>query len=402
MPSRSGWGLAIVGIALVATGRILGSLELFLCGIIAIALVACTVIYVVGRRLRLEVRRKIQPPKVHAGTASRVDLSLMNRGTRKSPVLTVHDSVSGTHGARLNVAPLRAEASARAAYRLPTAKRGVVRVGPLDVEIADPLGLARTRLVAAGVSELLVFPTVYDVVPLPQSDSIDPYASAFQTLALGRTGEDFHALRRFDQGDDLRRVHWPSTARYDELMVRQDERPSLGRVTIVLDNRESIMDDEQLDLAVTVAGSIALAAHRQEDLVRITTSDGGAARFAASNTDIEGLLSMLAVLETSAERSPIPAFSNAQTPDAGGAVVLITTQGELGDSAPVRRILASYSGLTTVLLDKSATASAGSETPAPSTRGSGSRMIVVTAANPFPGVWNQQISARRQAGVRST
>ncbi len=397
MPSRSGWGLAIIGVVLVAAGRVLGSLELFLCGIIAIAVVAVAIIYVLGRRLRLEVRRKIQPPKVHAGTPSRVDLSLTNRGTRRSPVLTVHDSVSGTHGARLNVAPLRAEASARAAYRLPTAQRGVVRVGPLDVEIADPLGLARTRLVAAGVSELLVFPTVYKVVPLPQSDSIDPYASAFQTLALGRTGEDFHALRRFDQGDDLRRVHWPSTARHDELMVRQDERPSLGRVTVVIDNRSSTMTPDELDLAVTIAGSIALAAQRQEDLVRVTSSTGGAARFASSHADIDGILSMLAVLEVSDERSPVAAFKNAQTPDAGGAVVLITTQPELGNSPAVRRLLASYSGLTTVILDPSATdPSAKATTSAASTR-----KIVVSDSHPFPAVWNQTVSARRQVGARS-
>lgn len=397
MPSRSGWGLAVIGALLIVAGRVLGSLELFLCGTIALTVIVASVVYVLGRRLRLEVRRKIQPPKVHAGTASRVDLSLTNRGARRSPVLTVHDSVSGTHGARLNVAPLRSEASARAAYRLPTAKRGVVRVGPLDVEISDPLGLARTRLVAAGVSELLVFPTVYNVVPLPQSDSIDPYASAVQTLALGRTGEDFHALRRFDQGDDLRRVHWPSTARHDELMVRQDERPSLGRVTIVLDNRESVMSEDELDIAVSIAGSIAMASHRQEDLVRVTSSSGGATRFAASNADIEGILSQLAVLELSADRSPTPAFSNAQTPDAGGAVILITTQPALGDSQVVRRLLASYTGLTTVVIDPSATNSETRQAHTPSSL----RQVMVTASNPFPDVWNQTIGARRRGGARS-
>lgn len=396
MPSRSGWGLAVIGIALLASGRVLGSLELFLCGVIALAVLVGAVFYVLGRRLRLEVRRKIQPPKVHAGTASRVDLSLTNRGTRRSPVLTVHDSVSSTHGARLNVAPLRAEANARAAYRLPTAKRGIVQVGPLNVEIADPLGLARTRLVAAGVSELLVFPTVYDVVPLPQSDSIDPYASAFQTLALGRSGEDFHALRRFDQGDDLRRVHWPSTARHDELMVRQDERPSLGRVTIAIDNRSGSMNEDQLDLAVTIAGSIALAAQRQEDLVRVTTSAGGAPRFAVSNADVEGILSMLAVLELSNEPA-VSAFSNAQTPDAGGAIVFITTEPDLAESPAIRRLLQSYSGLTTVAIDPSATDDSAPRTGS----GSSARKIVVSATNPFPDAWNKTIGARRQVGARS-
>ncbi len=395
MPSRSGWGLVVIGLLFVAAGRVLGSLELFLCGIITGAVVLCAVGYVLGRRLRLEVRRKIQPPKVHAGTASRVDLSLINRGNRRSPVLTVNDSVSGTHGARLQVAPLRSDASARAAYRLPTAKRGVVRVGPLDVEIADPLGLARTKLVAAGVSELLVYPTVFAVTPLPQSDSIDPYASSLQTLALGLTGEDFHALRRFDQGDDLRRVHWPSTARYDELMVRQDEQPSLGRVTVVIDNRETTMSADELDLATTIAGSVALAAQRQHDLVRVCAAGGTSGRFAVSNSDIESILGFLAVLDLTSSVSPVAGLQHAATPDAGGALVLISSEPDLAESTAVRRLSSTFSAATSIVIDPSAT-----QTDQPQ-RGTSSsaRKIVVTDENPFPGAWNQAIGARRRTGA---
>jgi len=49
---------------------------------------------------------------------------------------------------------------------------------------------------------------------------------------VGRVGDDFYALRPYVVGDDMRKVHWPSTARRDELMVRQDELPWQGRVTI--------------------------------------------------------------------------------------------------------------------------------------------------------------------------
>ncbi len=65
----------------------------------------------------------------------------------------------------------------------------------------------------------------------------DPLAGAEHPNALGRGGEDFYALRHYVVGDDLRRVHWPSTARHDELMVRQDELPWQGRATVLVDVR---------------------------------------------------------------------------------------------------------------------------------------------------------------------
>ena len=59
-------------------------------------------------------------------------------------MLTLHDAVSGTRGARLLVAPLGHGEAARAAYRLPTEHRGVLTIGPLEVELTDPFGLARS------------------------------------------------------------------------------------------------------------------------------------------------------------------------------------------------------------------------------------------------------------------
>ncbi|MEE9417128.1 MAG: DUF58 domain-containing protein, partial [Acidimicrobiales bacterium] len=378
--------------ALLASGRVLGVIELFVCGVITLALVIAAVIYVIGRRLRLEVRRRIQPPKVHVGTASRVDLSLTNRSTRRSPVLAIHDSVSGTHGAHLQVAPLRPGATARAAYRLPTSKRGLVTVGPLDVEITDPLGLSRTRLAAAGVSELMVYPKIYAVTPLPQSDSIDPYANSFQTIVLGRTGEDFHALREFGQGDDLRRVHWPSTARFDELMVRQEEQPSLGRVSIVIDNRSSAMSSEALDLAATIAGSVGLAAQGQHDLVRVIAVGSGSIHFANSNADVESILGHLAMLETSVEPDLLPTIQKVATHDPGGALVIVTCVAAVAESNAVRTLANRFASLTTVVIDPTthnskATSLALETSP---------RRVVVTADEPFPGIWNRTIGLRRR------
>ena len=84
-------------------------------------------------------------------------------------------------------------------------------------------------------------PRVDDVRPVPFTSGNDPLAGA-APHALGRTGDDFYALRPYVVGDDLRRIHWPSTARHDELLVRQQEQPWQGRTTVVLDVRRAAHD----------------------------------------------------------------------------------------------------------------------------------------------------------------
>ena len=61
-----------------------------------------------------------------------------------------------------------------------------------------------------------MLPRIEDVRPLPRAAGPDPDGSADRTAALGRQGEDFAALRPYVLGDDMRRVHWPSSARTDD------------------------------------------------------------------------------------------------------------------------------------------------------------------------------------------
>ncbi len=137
----------------------------------------------------------------------------------------------------------------------------MVTVGPLQVELTDPFGLARLRLPAAGVSELVVYPPIETLPAVPLSAGNDPLAGSEHPNALGRGGEDFFALRAYVVGDDLRRVHWPATARHDELMVRQDELPWQGRTTVVIDDRAGVHTAESFERMVSAAASILVGRH---------------------------------------------------------------------------------------------------------------------------------------------
>ncbi len=297
MLTREGRLAAVAAVVLAVTARFFGSVELYVLAGSLAALVVGARLTVGFTRINLDVSRELHPPRVHAGSPSRVEVRVQNGGTRRSPLLTLRDGVSGTRGARLLVGPLAPGASARAAYRLPTERRGILTVGPLDIELTDPFGLARVALTASGASELTVFPHVDELAPLPLTTGNDPLAGAEHPNSLGRGGEDFYALRDYVVGDDLRRVHWPSTARHDELMVRQDELPWQGRATVLVDVRSSTNTRDSLELVISAAASIVSAGAHRQDLIRLVSTDGADSGFAAGHAHIEAIMEHLASVE---------------------------------------------------------------------------------------------------------
>ena len=231
--------------------------------------------------------------------------------------------MSGTRGARLLVGPLAPGESARAAYRLPTDRRGILTIGPLEIELSDPFGLARLSLTASGASELTVYPRIDDVEPLPLTTGNDPLAGAEHPNSLGRGGEDFYALRDYVVGDDLRRVHWPSTARHDDLMVRQDELPWQGRATVLVDVRSSTNTADSLELVISAAASIVASSAKRQDLVRLVSTDGADSGFAAGHAHVEAIMEHLASVEATNEAAFQRVLDRLARGAPGGALVVV-------------------------------------------------------------------------------
>ena len=78
-------------------------------------------------------------------------------------------------------------------------------------------------------------------------------------------GDEFVTLREYELGDDLRRVHWRSTARTGELMIRQDEARWRSRAAVVLDVQPGAHDAASFEVAVEAAASVVGAAGRGSD-----------------------------------------------------------------------------------------------------------------------------------------
>ena len=191
----------------------------------------------------------------------------------------------------------------------------------MTVEIADPFGLAASRATGRRLrSRSPCCPASTTSLPLPRTVGPDPDGGA-ETGSLGRIGEDFAALRPYVVGDDLRRVHWPSSARTDDdLLVRQDDVPWQGRICVVLDLRRECHDADTLERAVSAAASILRAHLRRGDHVRLVTTTGVDSGYGVGASHLDGLLEYLAVADRS-NRGSLHAALDLADRGAGGALV---------------------------------------------------------------------------------
>lgn len=398
MLTRQGWLVGIGACVLLLAGRFLGLLELFALGVVASALLIGCAVLVHSARVELEIGRSLRPARVHVGTPSRAELSVRNLRGRTTPVLRLVDPVSGTQGADLLLSPLRRMQRTVAAYRLPTDRRGIAQIGPLEVVVSDPFGLLKVVTAAAPRVHLTVLPHVDEIAALPYTTGQDPQAGVRRLNSLGRTGEEFYALRPYAVGDDLRRIHWPSSARQDELLVRQNELPWQGRTTIVLDVRTSAHRGESLELAVSAAASILTATSRRQDLVRLVTTAGSDSDFAPGGGHVQAIMEHLAVVAASPEANLGRTMEQLNRRSTGGALVVILADASGDDLRAIFTLRARYGSVTVVQFDRSAW-----DASAPVGRPASAAVLRISSAAPFAETWNNFVRAAgrpgRMAGV---
>ena len=184
-------------------------------------------------RPRLTVTRSFEPETVEAGRPVRVTLAVLNSGGSASPesswLDTVPHEVGETPSAELPVlggSVLRAVTGAGNAteldYRLQPEHRGVYPIGPFVVVAQDPFGLVLRTAQVGEPTPLVVTPRITPLPEVPFGRAVAD-GSAAELQRHGILGDDDLITREYRPGDAKRRVHWRSTARFGELMVRQEE-----------------------------------------------------------------------------------------------------------------------------------------------------------------------------------
>lgn len=192
----------------------------------------------------------------------------------------------GQHDLHLRLPFLASYAHHTETVPLPALPRGVYIVGPVTHEKTDPVGLVSRRFAAGTSTELFVAPRVTELSVFAGGLTNDLDGATSQQLSMSDLA--FHALREYVPGDDLRHVHWRSSAKAGELLVRQYHETRRGHLTILVDDvRTSYPRADDFELAVSVAASIALRAVRDDfDTSLRCGSHLARGRSAAAMTDV--------------------------------------------------------------------------------------------------------------------
>ena len=353
MPSRNGWTVVAAALIALVFGRLFGVVELFVAGTCLLLLVGIATARTAVRRCEVTVVRLSEPARPEVGDDARVQLQV--RAATSTPAIELWEPVAGVGGAALRVAPLRKGEATAATYRLPTTRRGLVRVGPLSGELRDAFGVSRRTLWLAPARDILVYPTAVQV-PLPQLGSgSGPLSRWLASRALGHpSADEFRSLRDYVPGDDLRRVNWRISARRDDLVVRESDPAAALHLTVVFDLDLVRYSSDGFERAVAVVASLATSAVQLDRPLRLMTTDSE--EHIVDATHLDEVLEHLALVGPSSGRTPPHGRS---TTDGLHVVVVVTGSVDGGRLTALRSSVSNVDGAVVVSCDPGPAAPSG-------------------------------------------
>ncbi len=241
-PTARGWALSVCGALLVVLGGLIGAVDLVRIGLAAAVLVVGAGALVAWRsparsKHRLDVHRTVTPNPLHVGEQAQVTIhvgAVDTTARARLAGLRFAEQAAGelSGGRALRARVERGPSSVDVRYQVRAARRGRWTLGPLVVTRSDLFGVVRAPASLGDVAEVAVWPAV---VALPAAS--EALVGEPDRVALGARSPstDDASLRDYREGDDLRRVHWRSSARRGSLLVRSDERAGMRPVTVLLD-----------------------------------------------------------------------------------------------------------------------------------------------------------------------
>src|SRR6202034_2222717 len=346
-------------------------------------------------RYRLSCSRRLDPPRGPAGESTAVTARLENVSRLRTGVLLAEDVTPYRLGSRPRFVldEIEPSGSRELNYQIRSDTRGKFTIGPLRVRGADAFGLVEISRSFSTTSTLVVTPKI---IPLPRATASSSWLGEGDggMRTISATGEDDAAPRAYQDGDGLRRVHWRSTARYGELMVRREEHQWRNSASVFLDTRRAAHSGSgpsaTFEFAVSAAASIGAHLTEEGFRARLLTEAG---EIAPRGTFSDTLLDMLAVINPSSAVNIRKGIG--ELAGAGGQLIAVVgrmsaedaTQlaGSRRGNAPGMALVLAISAWTSV--------SDGQEIPADAARtaqiltASGWRVAVVTAASQLTVAW---------------
>jgi uncharacterized protein (DUF58 family) len=327
-----GTSFLAAGIAAALAGYLLGERSLLCVGVALMALPLLTVFATRRAHYRLTCARLISPPRIAAGGTAQVMLRLHNVSRLPTGLILAEDTIPYALGTRPRYVldKIERNGSRELTYSLRSDLRGKFEVGPLQLRVADSFGLVEIARSFSGRTQFVVTPRVY---PLSRSMISRTWAGEGdgRSRLTATAGEDDVIPRSYRDGDDMRRVHWRSTARYGELMVRREEQRWRNRATLLLDSRASAHlgsgPSSSFEVAVSAAASVGVHLAQEGLSGQLITHDGASLGSGMAFEDM--LLDALAVIKPSRERDLSAGIKELRM---AGAGVIIAVMGRLSES----------------------------------------------------------------------
>ena len=270
--------VVLAGTLVAAFGAAFALRDIFWLGAFAIAVVLGALVLVSWPVRGLRHERLLPVTSVPVGTEFRVQLRVIGSRASGPRLLHFEDVVPQSMGMRPRFA-LSGVVSAvgeEVAYRLVGSERGRFRIGPLLVRSLDPFGLSHNDMAFASTTEVAVTPQVHELGRLRAGAS--GASAETHSARAGLVGQDDVLVREYRRGDDVRRVHWRSTARVGELMVRREEQSWQPTTRLVLDNRRSAHagtgSQGSFEWAVSAAASAGMALLATGITLELADADG--------------------------------------------------------------------------------------------------------------------------------
>ena len=238
-------------------GIAFGWVEWMVAGAVALALLAMCVPFLFGER-SYEVDLVLAHERVVAGDGVTGEIIVRNEGQRTALPGRL-DITVGPGLVEFGVPLLRPGHTVSQPLEIPALRRGIVIVGPATTVRSDPIGLLRREHAFDDVHELYVHPRTTSI-PSTSAGLIRDLEGN-PTRRLVDADMSFHAIREYAAGDSRRHIHWKSTAKTGQLMVRQYEESRRSRMAVVLSVAQAEFGDaDEFELAVSSAASLGLRA----------------------------------------------------------------------------------------------------------------------------------------------
>ncbi len=258
-----GWLVLAIGLGAALVATFTQWRELAVLAFACLILLVLAAPFLLGRTA-VSVDLRLQPERVAAGESVAAGVVVVNRASSRLVPTTLEVPV-GSSIHRYGIGSLASGATHEESFTIRTERRGVIAVGPAMTRRGDPIGLFSRDMVWTPVREVLVRPHLLPLESLGAGLLRD--LEGVSTDAVSQSDLAFHALREYVPGDDLRHIHWRSSAKVmastgeSSLLVRQYLDTRRSHATIVVDDRASAWTDpEDFESAMAVAASIAVRA----------------------------------------------------------------------------------------------------------------------------------------------